>query len=81
MILVLSSSSIFLLVRDDWNRKQPDLALKCIDQLMNTNTFNFSRYGVDVSNALMHCLSLAQTPIHPVRSMAYVLTAHSVFPV
>ncbi|KAG0609634.1 hypothetical protein M758_7G002500 [Ceratodon purpureus] len=48
------------------NKKQADLALKCIDQLMNTNTFNFSRYGVDVSDTLMHCLSLAQTPIHPV---------------
>lgn len=48
------------------NKKQSDLALKCIDQLMNTSTFNFSRYGVDVSDTLMHCISLARTPIHPV---------------
>jgi hypothetical protein len=54
------------------NRKQSDLALKCIDQLMNTSTFNFSRYGVDVSDTLMHCISLARTPIHPVRSFTFL---------
>lgn len=51
------------------DRKQPDLALKCIDQLMITTNYNFTRYGVDISDTLMHCLGLAQTPIHPVRSL------------
>lgn len=79
--LMSNCSSILSTMRDGGDRKQPDLALKCIDQLMNSNTFSFSRYGVDISDTLMHCLSWAQTPIHPVRSFTFAWIALAVFSV
>lgn len=46
------------------SRKRQCLGLKCLEQLLNTSTF--ARCGVDISDAVMHYICIAEEPILPV---------------
>eukprot|EP01018_Ginkgo_biloba_P002421 Gb_16868 [translate_table: standard] len=56
-------------------KKNADLLLKCLCQLMQSG--HFIRCAVDISEVVMHCISLSAEPIHPMLSQLVQMFAEA----